>query len=470
MKIAIIGSGTSAIMAAQSFLKKEFEVHMFESSGDYEKKNEIDINFFPKFDRSPKFNNTNLMKSIQKFGNKYNLYKENFFSSSVLSIGGLSNFWGGGIEFPDEDYLNKYVKKNEIIKFKNELDKEIGLNLDPYEFYNFFYNNRKVRKFLDIKNKTEYFDKLALAINQNDFKGLSKEKYLENCNYISENIFYNAKEQIQKLLDHKLFFLKKNCFVENIILKNEKNYLIINSKLYEQEFDKIILCCGTVGSSILVSKILSLNSKMRLFHTPMITLSYLSTNLFNRIKIKEKFGIALLKLNLEINNLKFKGSFMPANNINNNFFGISEYNFILSLVKKSMYVGNLFFPQSLSNTYIKTGQQIKIENLNNDDVINFIPKIKKKINLFLKNFNLLPIPLLNCKLSENGSDAHYTSSLYGLKVNEKKVINENCELIERKNIHILDGSIIADGLFYPTYFTMMYIKYLSNRIVNEKKN
>ena len=37
---------------------------------------------------------------------------------------------------------------------------------------------------------------------------LSKEKYLENCNYISENNEH-AKEQIQKLLDHKLFFLKK---------------------------------------------------------------------------------------------------------------------------------------------------------------------------------------------------------------------------------------------------------------------
>ena len=122
---------------------------------------------------------------------------------------------------------------------------------------------------------------------------------------------------------------------------------------------------------------------MRLFHTPMITLSYLSTNLFNRIKIKEKFGIALLELNLEINNLKFKGSFMPANNINNNFFGISEYNFILSLVKKSMYVG-IYFPQSLSNTYIKTGQQIKIENLNNDDVINLSPKLKENKFIFKK--------------------------------------------------------------------------------------
>ena len=71
----------------------------------------------------------------------------------------------------------------------------------------------------------------------------------------------------------------------------------------------------------------------------------------------------------------------------------------------------------------------------------------------------------------NGSDAHYTSSIYDYNNNIKTIIDENCQVIERKNLYILDNSVIAGGLHYPTYFTMMYIKYITKKIItNDKKN
>ena len=96
---------------------------------------------------------------------------------------------------------------------------------------------------------------------------------------------------------------------------------------------------------------------------------------------------------------------------------------------------------------------------------------KEKLNFYLKKLKLNQIPFLNCKLLENGSDAHYTSSLYNFNINKKKILNEKCELNDFKNVHVMDGSVIKEGLYYPTLFLMMYIKHISKLIINnDKKN
>ena len=46
--------------------------------------------------------------------------------------------------------------------------------------------------------------------------------------------------------------------------------------------------------------------------------------------------------------------------------------------------------------------------------------LKKKLNSFLFKYNLIEIPFQNLKFFQNGSDAHYTSTLINKKVNGKK--------------------------------------------------
>ena len=71
---------------------------------------------------------------------------------------------------------------------------------------------------------------------------------------------------------------------------------------------------------------------------------------------------------------------------------------------------------------------------------------------------------------DNGADAHYTSTLINKFINGKKLLNKNCELNNHKNIHIIDGSTIKEGLYYPTYFLMLHARYISKQIIiNEKK-
>ena len=163
---------------------------------------------------------------------------------------------------------------------------------------------------------------------------------------------------------------------------------------------------------------------------------------------------------------------MHADNLDNYFFGVKKINFFFNIIKKFIFVGNLFFPSEYSLTSLKNvGNKIEIISNDNDKMKKEIPLLRKKINDFFKNFNIFEIPYQNLVKLKNGSDAHYTSSLYDCKINNKKILNKYSELYKFKNLYVLDGSSIASGLIYPTYFLMLYASFIAKRIIlNDKKN
>ena len=82
MKIAVIGSGISAIIVAKTFLEYNYKVYLFDSENVLDKENinyEQENKFIPDIKKSPKYNNKNLIKSLKKFKKKYNIYTKNFF-------------------------------------------------------------------------------------------------------------------------------------------------------------------------------------------------------------------------------------------------------------------------------------------------------------------------------------------------------------------------------------------------------
>ena len=108
-----------------------------------------------------------------------------------------------------------------------------------------------------------------------------------------------------------------------------------------------------------------------------------------------------------------------------------------------------------------------MKNKLSDDLIN----MKKKINNFFRKFYFYKVPFINFSKFINGSDAHYTSTIFNIKINNRKILKKNCEINKLKNLHVLDGSVIAEGLLYPTYFTMLNSIYTSKKIIkNDKKN
>lgn len=465
MKVAIIGSGISGVTAAKTFIQKNYEISMFDAN-DFEIEYKNNVSFIPNLKSSPKFQNTSFIKNKENFHKKYKIFSHNFFLANTLEIGGLSNYWGGGLEFPSDNYFYQYNNSNEIISERRAVLNEIGIKEDNFKFYNPYFDCDVIKKILSFKKKDLYFEKLLLAIDQNKNQNIK----FSNFQYTNKKIFYNAKDEINNLTKYKNFKLIKSSFINNIIKSDGKLKLIINDESYNQKFDKVILSCGTIGSSIIVSKLLKINDRIRIYHTPMLQMAYYNNPLRNNIDIRNHIGLALLMINLKINQDLYKGSFLPAAGIDNNFFGISNLNIFFSYIKKFIFVGNIFFPQQYSNTYLNFNMKNPyIESDINEEINKNIYLIKEKLNFYFKELKLNQIPFLNCKLSKNGSDAHYTSSLSNLNINNKKILNEKCELNDFKNVYVLDGSAIKEGLYYPTLFLMMFIKSISKKIISDDK-
>ena len=459
MKLAIIGSGISALTTAQTFLNAGYEIYFFDSN-DFNKKNNPNkkLSFFPKVTTSPKYNDINIKKSISRFKKKYRIKTKNFFLASSLISGGMSNFWGGGIEIPSKKYLNQYIDGGLILKEQRHINKILGIgNKNIFKFYNYFYNQKFIKNLINFKKNNTYLKKLASAANQND-----------------KNLIFNSKNEIKKLSNNALFKYLPNKFITNL-KKKDKKYIIRtddNKRYYPIKFDKIIISAGTVGSTILVSKILNIKESFKLSHTPTLKLAYFSLTLPFKIKTKKKYKQPLLKIITNINQKILHGSFMHADNLDNYFFGVKKINFFFNIIKKFIFVGNLFFPSEYSLTSLKNvGNKMEIISNDNDKMKKEIPLLRKKINDFFKNFNIFEIPYQNLVKLKNGSDAHYTSSLYDCKINNKKILNKYSELYKFKNLYVLDGSSIASGLIYPTYFLMLYASFIAKRIIlNDKKN
>ena len=476
MKIAVIGSGISAIIVAKTFLEYNYKVYLIDSENVLDKENvkykQKDI-FIPDIKKSPKYKNINLIKSLKKFKKKYNISTKNFFLASGLASGGLSNFWGAGLEIPGTNYLKKYFFGKAILKEQNNINKELKLNKVKFRFYDFFFKQTIIKKFLEKNDNSIYFSKFLPAVEQYNKKKLNIKNYnkVDLLSSYNEHI-YNSKAQILDLFKNKNFVYIPNTFVTNIKKKEKYELVTDNKKKLNIRFNKIIISAGTVGSTILVDRILKCSEKYRLFHTPMLKIMYFSFFLPFKIKNKIKFSLPLLNLNIHIKKEKFLGSLMHLNSISNSFFGISRFNFLFSLLKKFIFVGNIFLSSNNSHTFIKIVNKKTFIYSNNDfSQKKLVFMLRKKLNFFLSQFNLFEFFSQNLKFLENGSDAHYTSTLENKHIKGKKLLQDNCELHKFKNVHIIDGSSIKPGLFYPTYFLMLHARYISKKIIsNDKKN
>ncbi len=475
MNIAIIGSGISSITAAKTFLEFNYNVYLFDANNFNEKIiTDTEISYYNNNDSSPKFNNKIIKNSIKIFKEKYKLKTNNFFLTSSLISGGLANFWGSGIQFPEKEYLKKNKYSLKICNEEEFINKQIGIKKANYfKFYDFFYEQKFIQTMLKYKAKKIHFAKLYLAVRQfNKNNKIKKCEFLNNCLLnCKNNSIYNPRNEIEFLKENKLFKYLPNHFVRNIIKINSKYNIKTNKGIYNLRFDKVIVSAGTIGSTVLISKALKLDANFRISHTPMIQLVYFNLFLPFKINNNKKFSLPLMEIITEYKKKKIRGSFIYANNISNNFFGISEFNFFFSFIKKFLFVGNIFLPSEYSSSYlsIRKGRKIIYSDEINKKII--LQKLKGTINKFLKKFNLYSLPFQNFKLLKNGSDAHYTSTLYNYKINNKKFLNKNCEVIGLKNCYVLDGSSIANGLTFPTYFIMTYIRFIVKRLVNnDEKN
>ncbi len=449
--IAIVGTGLAAMSVIEALKKdKRVDITIFESGNlNKTKKNKERFNFKKSF----KYSSEEFKSAKKKFLNNYKIKEKNFFLPNVNCIGGLSNFWGGGIEIPNKKFLSerklplKLLKEVSKVKKLFNFDNKVIKNLRKHYYY----------KIIDkLKNKSFKIDNLNISLKGN--KSFSTKNYFLNI---------SKKKNINLLFNHHIETISKKKNLYTLQVKSNKNIKYIDKK-----FDIIILCSGTVASTLIVAKFLDLqNLKIRFYNNPMMQICFYNPNLYFKKINDVTFSHPLKNFHQKIRSFENKGSLIPLKFFANYHLGYSNKNIFMNFLKKGMIVGNIFFDSRLTKNYIKfSHKKNNIHFSNNINKFNILKKTKKNFLDIFKKLNFFPVPFLNFKTFDTGSDAHYTSSLYELYLNKKKIIKKNCELRSSKNFYILDGSVIPYGTFYPSFLISLNAYYHAKKLLRNVKN
>ena len=435
MKIAVIGSGLSGLVTSKILLEKNFDVTMISCQfKDFEKKDNFGAISKLK-NRSFKYEDSSFINSNKIFKKINNIELINFFLSSVLTDGGLSNFWGAGLEVPDDNYLknlNYNFNKNKGLKFLNSI---FLMDQNKLDLISDYYNDKIIKNLFSYNKLNIYFSELKLAFKKN-YTG----------DKLNDESIFEYNDILNLLHANKKFNLKNLNFLTNIE-KNNKKYNLITKRIIDQQmeklldFDKIFICAGTIGSTILFNNILGLdNFSSKLHHHPMLKLAYFKINNSN---ISNNFNYPLLNINIKNSDERIdKGSFIFLKNILNKIFGLKNSNKIFHNLKKYFVAGNLFLPSDLITTQITfLNKKIVIDSKLSPNFFEYKKRTKKKLNTFFGQMNYLPLPFQNMQLMEVGSDSHYTSTLY----NMSNFFNDKYELKDPK-------CIFYGWVNYPTKF------------------
>lgn len=442
--ILVIGTGLSGLNFIYEYLKKN---------------NKIDV-ISPNFKNSindKKNLNKNLFKNLPaRMEKKVNNIKNYFLKNKLiinnnckiigsLEFGGLSNYWGFQLDTnisSDIKNLKKKIQTN-IINFFYRLIVSLSFlgsyKINKNNYANDYFGAEIIEKILNIKNYKYNINKPVLSFSANQQNGYYSKLSLinENSEKLTAQNFYNK-------------FLKKkkikfyNYVVEKISKDKKKVKVLCVNKDIKIEFTtkKLILACGTIVTTKLISDFLKIKKEIKIKHHPRLMTAYFFKK---KIKTKMKFTPSLI----QIQNIKenFTADMRPSNKFFIKSLVVYKkififFKFFLNYFNDYIIFSNILLSSKYSNLYFKNKNNSYAEIYSKKtNTINILKIKQKKIFKFLRENNII-YPFYKNLFPGYGADYHYFGTIPISK--EKKNIlsvNEKCQLNNHKNIYIVDGSV-----------------------------
>jgi len=453
--ILIIGSGLSSSAFLRGFGNKNKKIGLISPSNFKMQNQDLPTNLYKYLYKNlpPRFIKNNINGYANYFLKNKIKVENNISIFGDLSHGGVSKYWGGSCEFPNEKQINFLNNKNKkkLINSYVEIFKENNF----YGDLNFSNNKfKKKQKFIN-KGLNQLFRNLVLK------KKSKIVKFFNNINaknsktgnlYLPLNL-KKLPKNVKKLNFFVTEIRKKNNFY-SVLCENDKGIGTI-----EIFTKKLVLGSGTVSTTKLICKMLKIRKSIKINHNPMLFGIFI---LKKKIKI-EKFAPSRLaakvfdnksKLisltNFRTSNLIIKSKIFDNFTIMKNFFSRACYN----ILEKNLLFYNLYLDSNFGN--------LNMQLQNNNEIKIFyktqkITKIKKKLYSeakiiydFLKSKNLI-LPFKLKFLPPWGNDNHYTGTIPINGSHNKLSLKQNCELKGHKNLFIIDGSSIPNtSVKFPT--------------------
>jgi hypothetical protein len=459
--ILIIGSGLSSIFFLEGYKKKNEKIGLisynpltYKVTNNFKLEKKIKSNLPPRFDQ-------NSIEPISEFFlmNKIE-YSDKSSIFGLLYDGGVSNYWGMSCDFPKTPQLNFLNEKN-----RKSLIDSFNYIYNKYNFEGSVFNNdiqnikdKRIEdffdKFLKIKDSNISFYKNCSAINTLRCTKLNDQCWTKcpTNSTLLPNMMKNNYENIDRL----------NYFVDSIVKVND-NYKIHCVNYFNEKkiflTKKLVLACGTIGTTRLILDMLTYDKPVKIYHNPMIFGCVLANE---NVKHDLKHWLAQVASNCYDSETGSSSvsNFRSANEVIKKKI-LKDYRFvknfffkkIYSIIENRIFFINLYIENKYSNLAIqKNFNGFKIDLIEKD--MSFINKLLKKhltINIEILKKNKLASYFRYSSIPRIGHDNHYTGTIKINNRNERLSVNEMCELNNFKNLYIIDGSVIPDNIsFFPT--------------------
>jgi hypothetical protein len=443
-KILVIGTGLTGLNFIYEYLKKNKKIDVISPNFNNAISNKVILN-------------RDLYKNLPaRMENRLNNIKNYFLENKLiindnckiigsLEFGGLSNYWGFQLDTNITSDLKNIKKKNRIkvINFFYSLITSLSFlgsfKINKKKYTNDYFASEIIEKLLKIKDYKYSIKKPVLSFSVNP-----KNNYYNKLSQIDENSqkltainFYNNFLKKKKIKFH-------NYIVEKISKHKNKIKVMCVNKNIKIEFitKKLILACGTIVTTKLISDFLKIKREIKIKHHPRLMSAYLFKK---EIKTSMKFTPSLV----QIKNIKenFTADFRPSNNffinsllVYNKLFFFFKH--ILNYFNNYIIFSNLLLSSKYSNLYLKSKKNSYTEIYSKKSNVRDILKIKqKKIFKLLKDNNII-YPFYKNLFPGHGADYHYFGTIPISKNKKKKLtVNENCQLNKHNNIYIVDGSV-----------------------------
>ena len=520
IRIAIIGAGPSGIAAAMPFLKYEdkFEVTII-SSGDspFTK----DINDLKKYLISQDRDAQHRYWESKEYNDKHIIPKKLFFGSHKIyqdiendlkktkeidfdvshTIGGLSNVWGATVTGISKNDLQRYYYNSDIGEHFNKITTIFPIagcndSIDSSDNFKIRYHKillkycsqakKIVRQFNDnrdfcIKNNFRLgLAKLAINTSRKFSNKICENTGLEMYGCNNDSIF-NSLFAINEVQDK--FNLIKNTLVYDMLSNNSSVKLkCINNekKQIDLLFDKVIVAAGTVNTSKLILKLLSVYNKSSLVIKDSQKYFFLYFTFFKSMKDEEKYIVGLSQIfaqtEIEKNTLQiqFYHSKVFIKGALNRIFSSKVTNLFYKYLKiflDRIMIGVVYFPEEISHhmmiSYNKKNKKFFAKKIKNKKFsIRFIVKLYLKLNKFIFSLKSIPLPYFyRCKV---GVSQHFGSSVPPSKNLDIGKTSLNGSLYPFNNIYIADSSSLERvSATPPTYISMSNAYRISSNIIKE---
>ncbi len=435
--VLVIGSGLSSLVFLHSYLKKKKKVEVISPDLNYKKLKKSDLAKHITKILPPQMIGADEKVKGYFHWNKINL-KNNCKVFGSLEFGGLSNYWGLQM---DPDIINDI--KNLSSKLKKDISKSFLEILKEFnlagKFKNYENSFKKDNYFLINEKKKNLlkFEEFIVGF-KNSF---GKKKKIEAVNELSDKFI--PKNYYKKFLKNKNI-LFHNYFVRKI--KKHGNLIEVlcsNGNINKSFFaKKIVLGSGTVVTTKIILDFLKINKEIKLKHHPRLFSLYFSNKKWNN---KMSFQPSQVHLKPKKETELFTSDFRPGNKlIIDSITKFKKYLYIfkpiLNFFRFNMIFSNTLLNSKFSNIYLKLE---KNNSLSIYSKYKNIDKIFKKTSNLVYKFLRKEKKILPIKINYFpgfGADFHYFGTIQ-IGTKGKLSVNENCQLLNNKNIYIIDGSI-----------------------------